>query len=376
MIQVDQQVLEAAAGWLRTGRCVHLVTVLQTWGSSPRPAGSLWALAQDGVQDSVHAGAPNSAQAGAMEIARGGAGEETAHGLAVDARGGPSIAVQAGSSVGSVSGGCLEDELRRHLRARGRLPRPEVLRYGVTAAEAQRFGLPCGGRLELLAESLSDPEPLEQILATLAARGRVARQVSLADGVVSLAPAGRDAAELRLEEGAVVRVFGPQRRLLLVGDGLIARLIAEMALALGDEVILCDPRIQDPAGWSVAGVRLETCMPDDAVRAQACDPLSAVMTLAHDPRLDDLALLEALNAETGYIGALGSRASHAQRRERLASLGVSGERLARLRGPLGLAIGGRTPAEIAVSAIAELIAVRNGSLLAQRDPPRPIDLER
>lgn len=273
-------------------------------------------------------------------------------------------------SVGSVSGGCLEDELRRHLRERGPWPRPwpkpELLRYGVTASEAQRFGLPCGGRVELLAESLSDPEPLEQILTMLAARGRIARRVALADGAVSLAPAGRDEAELQLEEDAVVRVFGPQRRLLLIGDGLIARLVAEMALALGDEVILCDPRIEDPAGWSVAGVRLETRMPDDAVRALAADPLSAVMTLAHDPRLDDLALLEALNAETGYVGALGSRASHAQRRERLASLGVSAARLAGLRGPIGLAIGGRTPAEIAVSAIAELIAVRNGSPLAQR----------
>lgn len=328
MIQADQQVLEAAAGWLRTGRGVHLVTVLQTWGSSPRPAGSLWALAQDGVRDGI--------------------------------------------SVGSVSGGCLEDELRRHLHERGPLPQPEVLRYGVTAAEAQRFGLPCGGRVELLAESLLDPEPLEQILATLAARGRIARRVALADGAVSLVPAGRDEAELQLEEGAVMRVFGPRRRLLLIGDGLIARLVAEMALALGDEVILCDPRIQEPADWSVSGVRLDTRMPDDAVCAEASDPLSAVMTLAHDPRLDDLALLQALNAETGYVGALGSRASNAQRRERLASLGVSAARLARLRGPIGLAIGGRTPAEIAVSAIAELIAVRNGSPLAQREPPRPV----
>ncbi|MBK1621255.1 hypothetical protein CKO42_23120 [Lamprobacter modestohalophilus] len=133
MIQADQQVLEAAAGWLRAGCGVHLVTVLQTWGSSPRPAGSLWALAQDGVRDGI--------------------------------------------SVGSVSGGCLEDELRSHLHERGPLPQPEVLRYGVTAAEAQRFGLPCGGRVELLAESLLDPEPLEQILATLAARGRIARRV-------------------------------------------------------------------------------------------------------------------------------------------------------------------------------------------------------
>ena len=123
-----------------------------------------------------------------------------------------------------------------------------MLRYGVTAAEAQRFGLPCGGSVELLAESLSDPEPLEQILTTLAARGRIARRVDLADGAVTLAPADRDEAELQREDDAVVRVFGPQRRLLLIGDGLIARLVAEMARALGDEVILCDPRIQDLAG--------------------------------------------------------------------------------------------------------------------------------
>ncbi|EIC19761.1 XdhC family protein [Thiorhodovibrio frisius] len=327
MIPADQAILEAAVDWLRAGRSVHLIMVLRTWGSSPRPVGSLWALAEDGA------------------------------------------------SVGSISGGCLEDEVTRRLREAAPLPQPEILRYGVTADEARRFGLPCGGQVELLAEQLTDPHPLQSILDTLSERRRIARRIDLADGTTRLIPATRDTVAVQREDGAVLRLFGPVWRLLLIGDGAIARLVAEMAQALDIEVILCDPRIEDPAGWSLPGVRLETTMPDDAVLAHATDPRSAVMTLAHDPRLDDLALLEALQADTGYVGALGSRASNAQRRERLATLGVPEHRLARLRGPIGLGIGGRTPAEIAISAIAELVAVRNGSPLAQREPD-PADKDR
>lgn len=328
MTPVDQAVLAAAADWLRAGRRVHLVTMLQTWGSSPRPAGSLWARADDGA------------------------------------------------SVGSVSGGCLEAELAQRLQdqpppepnAKPSAMRPAILRYGVTAEEARRVGLPCGGRVELLVESLADPEPLALILSALAERRRIARRVDLRNGTAQLLPAERDDAPLQRDLDAVLRVFGPAWRLLLIGDGAIARMAAEMARTLDYEVILCDPRLATPGDDALHGVRLETGMPDDAVRAHASDPRSAVMALAHDPRLDDLALLEALSGDTGYIGALGSRASNAQRRARLAALGVSDERLARLRGPIGLPIGGRTPAEIAVSAIAELIAVRNGAALARREP--------
>jgi xanthine dehydrogenase accessory factor len=273
-----------------------------------------------------------------------------------------------GATVGSISGGCLEEEVVRHLRAIGSSFRPQILDYGVTADEARRFGLPCGGRVELLAERVEDPAPFAAILDALAERRRIARRLDLATGEIGLSPSTREADAVHRDGNSVVRVFGPAWRLLLIGDGTIARLIAEMAQALDIEVILCDPRIDDRSGWSLPGVRLETRMPDDAVRAHVTDPHSAVMTLTHDPRLDDLALLEALNADTGYVGALGSRASNAQRRQRLASLGVPDLRLARLRGPIGLAIGGRTPAEIAVSAIAELVAVRNRSPLAERAP--------
>lgn len=320
MTPADQSVLQAAVDWLQGGRGVYLVMVLRTWGSSPRPVGSFWALADDGA------------------------------------------------SVGSVSGGCLEEELAPLLREIGPLSRPKVLKYGVNAEEARRFGLPCGGRVELLVERLDDPGPLAAILGALAERQRIARRVELMSGKTRLLSATRDTAAVQRDAQAVTRVFGPVWRLLLIGDGAIARLVAEMAQALDTEVILCDPRIDDATGWSMPGVRLESRMPDDAVLAHATDARSAVMTLAHDPRLDDLALLEALNAETGYVGALGSRASNAQRRQRLASLGVSDERLECLRGPIGLAIGGCTPAEIAISAVAELVAVRNASPLAQRAP--------
>jgi xanthine dehydrogenase accessory factor len=305
----DREVLEAALGWLRAGRRVGLVTVVRTWGSSPRPAGSLMALRDDGEY------------------------------------------------AGSVSGGCVEADLVGRWRGGDVAEPPTLIDYGVDSARAARFGLPCGGRLELLVEELPGPEPLARLLARLDAGELVCRRVCLGTGEVSLHP-GTPARELEASEAAVLKTFGPAWDMLIVGAGQLAGYVARMALMLDYKVSVCDPR-EEMADWELAGVTRVPLMPDDAVRRIARNPRSVILTLAHDPKLDDMALMEAFDTRAFYIGALGSRRTSDVRRRRLLQLGVSGEQLTRLHAPVGLPIGGRTPPEIALSVLAGVTAERH-----------------
>ena len=136
--------------------------------------------------------------------------------------------------------------------------------------------------------------------------------------------------------------------------------LASMALALDYEVIICDPREEYTDGWDVAGTHLVKSMPDDAVIELVADPHTAVIALTHDPKLDDLALMEALKSKAFYVGAIGSRSNQEKRRARLLEFDVTEAQIARLHGPVGLKNGARTPAEIAVSILAELTAARYG----------------
>jgi xanthine dehydrogenase accessory factor len=315
----DHEVLRLLADWLEAGHSATLITVAQSWGSSPRPPGSLAAVCDDG------------------------------------------------RLVGSVSGGCVEEALVERIvnspLLRGGLARlPEVVSYGVNREQASRFGLPCGGRLELVLEPLNEPQPVRTVLNALEERRLLLRRVELASGAVSLLRAGREQ-RFAYDGRYLEKVFGPAWRLLIIGANQLARFLAEMALALEYHVSVCDPRTEVTASWQLAGVELDQRMPDDAVLALADDECSAVVALTHDPRLDDMALLAALDGKAFYVGALGSRASQARRRERLAWLGVSEAGLARLHGPVGLPIGSRTPAEIAVAILAEVTAVRHGVCL-------------
>ena len=315
----DHEVIRAAVDWLEAGRSVTLITVARTWGSSPRPVGSLAAVRDDGWL------------------------------------------------VGSVSGGCVEEELIQQLKAtpvpplpgEPSLPLPQIVSHGVSFEQARRVGLPCGGRLELVLERLTDPAGLRAVLAALEARHLLRRRLELTSGTVSLQPAGRGH-DFFYDGLYLEKVFGPRWRLLLIGANQLARFVAEMALALDYEVSVCDPRADSAAAWQVAGITVDNRMPDEAVLALADDERSAVIALTHDPRLDDMGLMVALDSKAFYVGALGSKLSTAKRRERLAQLGVSEASLARLHGPVGLPIGSRTPAEIAVAILAELTAVRHG----------------
>ncbi len=325
MESADLEVLRAAVGWLEQGRGVTLATVAGTWGSSPRPPGSLLAVRDDG-----HA-------------------------------------------MGSVSGGCVEEDLAERVR-RQPPQAPQRLAYGIHAEHRRRFGLPCGGRLDLVLEPLHGPVQLKALVGVIEARALAVRRLDLATGESSLHPGGADQPAFRDHGPTLEKVFGPRWQLLIIGAGQAARFLAEMALALDYRVVVCEPRVEVAAVWQVPGTELETAMPDDVVQARTDDARSAVVALTHDPRLDDMALMEALDSRAYYVGALGSRASSDERRGRLQQLGVSRRGLARLRGPVGLPLGGRTPAEIAVAVAADLVAVRHGRCLgllpaADTEPP-------
>jgi xanthine dehydrogenase accessory factor len=319
MDSLDLQVLAQAREWRRGGRSVWLVTVIETWGSAPRPPGALLALRDDGLV------------------------------------------------VGSVSGGCVEDDLIDRVRHGERVGKPSMVAYGVTKEEAARFGLPCGGNLRLVQEPLLEPAWIDEVLARTARHELVARRLDMATGAVAVETAARG--EAFMFDGKQLRaLFGPRWRLLVIGAGQLSRALAPMALALDFEVICCDPREEYHLSWDVPGTVFSKAMPDDLVLELHLDPHSAVVAVTHDPKLDDLVLLEALKSPAFYVGALGSRGNQAKRKERLKLFELSDEQIERLHGPVGLDIGARTPAEIAVSIVAEIVAVRNGVALAQKKP--------
>jgi xanthine dehydrogenase accessory factor len=357
MENLDVMVLRTLRDWRRAGKRALLTTVVRTWGSSPRPIGSIMALADDGAV------------------------------------------------VGSVSGGCIEDDLiARYSHAaygngngaslesgsskKAAMPTgaPALVKYGVTADEAHRFGLPCGGTLELLLEYDPDAASLETLVASLEQGRLMQRTVSLADGSVRLAEAttpgelsiaassshddAGDDNSSSLSHAELTNTFGPEYRMLLIGAGQLAEYLATMAKFSGFAVTLCDPRVEYRTAWSIPGVTITTEMPDDAVMAFRPDRRSCVVALTHDPKLDDLALLEALQSEAFYVGAIGSRRNAEARRERMIEhFDQTEESLARLRGPIGIYIGSKTPPEIAVSVMAEILAVKNAVTL-----PRETDV--
>ena len=312
MDSIDLEVLKTCAAWMAGGRRCELVTVIKTWGSSPRPVGATLAICDDGTV------------------------------------------------VGSVSGGCIEDDLIEHVRTHGILRAlPEVVSYGISADEAHRFGLPCGGTIELAIEPLHAGSGVAELLARLERHELIERRLDLNSGAVSL-HAAAPGAVLVLDNDRLTTQHGPRWRLLIIGASQLSRFVAQIATAMDYHVIVCDPREDYRGGWNVPGVPLSHAMPDDLVLELQLDSRSAVLALTHDPKLDDLALMEALKSPAFYVGAIGSRANNAKRRERLLQFDVTPEQLARLHGPVGLYIGSKTPAEIAISILAELTAVKNG----------------
>ena len=290
MNSIDIDVIRTALDWQSRGHRVVMGTVVRTWGSAPRPPGSLMIIRDDG------------------------------------------------QVAGSVSGGCIEDDLIRRV-AGGELALrlPDTTTYGQTAEEVRRFGLPCGGSVQVVLEPLSAHSQLRELLVLIEQHQRVERRMDMATGMVRMGAAGQ-----------------------------LSRYLAAMAVMLDYQVTVCEPRVEYHEGWeAMTGVTLSKEMPDDLVLAMRLDHNSAVVAVTHDPKLDDLALMEALRTPAFYVGALGSQHNNAQRRKRLLDFDVSEAEVRQLHGPVGLNLGALTPPEIAMSIVAEMTALRRGTDLSQ-----------
>jgi xanthine dehydrogenase accessory factor len=312
MDSVDLEVIKAAVNWTEAGHGATIGTVTRTWGSAPRPVGAMLVIRDDG------------------------------------------------HVIGSVSGGCVEDDLitkvKGHQLASGK---PETATYGVTEEEARRYGLPCGGTLQIVLEPLGKGSKLRELLETIERHELVARFLDMETGAVRLQP-GKWSDSLEFDDKVLKTVHGPRWRLLVIGAGQTSKYLAQMAMALDYHVTVCDPREEYAEEWDIAGATLVRGYPDDAVASMNPDPHMAVVAVTHDPKLDDAALLEALKAPCFYVGALGSRKNNDARRKRLAGFDLAEAEIARLHGPVGLKIGAKTPPEIAVAILAEMTAVRRG----------------
>ena len=321
MLSSQQQIISFVASRLETDKSVWLCTILKTWGSSPRQVGAMMACTPDG------------------------------------------------ELVGSLSGGCIEEDFLDQLQD-GTLKsqyeimgKPFTVRYGETEAEQARLKLPCGGQLHVLLEynepSGANKQVFDYLASSLENHTKVSRIVDLETGEISAADHVYDDAVV-IEGGKMIHSLSPMYQLLLLGAGDVAKYVAEMALALGYNVTLCDPRPKYLDNWHVDGVKTTSRLPDDVVRERFSNPYSGIIALAHDPRVDDMALMEALKTDAFYIGAMGSERTSAARRKRLPELGLTKREIGVLRAPIGLQIQSKTPAEIAISVMAQVTMVRNG----------------
>jgi len=323
MDSVDLEVIRTAIKWTEAGHRATIGTVTHTWGSAPRPVGAMLVIRDDG------------------------------------------------QVIGSVSGGCVEDDLIEKVRDQlidG--AKPAVATYGVTQEQANRYGLPCGGTLQLALEPVGPQSRLPELLASIERHELVARTLNMDSGEVGL-QAGKWSDYLAFDGKLLKTVHGPRWRLIIIGAGQLSRYLAQMAQALDYHVTVCDPREEYAAEWTLDSVPLDKGYPDDVVLAMKPDAHTALVAVTHDPKLDDAALMEGLKSEAFYVGALGSKKNNDNRRIRLREFDLSEPQIARLFGPVGLKIGSKTPPEIAVSILAEMTAVRHGVTIPQTiEPPK------
>jgi len=309
MKSADLEVLTRALEWLESGYKAHLFTVVQTWGSAPRLPGAILVVREDG------------------------------------------------HLIGSVSGGCIEDDLADKARDKTLPKTPTIMEYGISRDDAQRFRIPCGGRLQIFVEPLNAAEQLQPLLYSLQDRKLIKRSVNLNTGHIKLMqvlPEGLP----KIDGDWFHTYFGPQWRLLIIGANQLGSMLASMAQVLDFDVLICEPRQEIRDEWHVEGVTWIEGMPDDVVLEINADAHTAIVAVTHDPKLDDMALLEALKSDAFYVGALGSHKNQEKRRERLRMFDLNELEISTMRGPVGLQIGSRTPAEIAIAILAELIQVR------------------
>lgn len=309
----EVDLLSRALAWQADGERVVLATVAHTWGSSPRQPGAVMVLSESGLFE------------------------------------------------GSVSGGCIEEELIA--RVRDDFPaRVETIEY---ASDTHR-SLPCGGRLLLVLEPLAAAGDVPGLIDALRSGRRVVRTIGVGGRPAAWRLAGSEDATAFDGERLEV-VYEPAWRLVVVGAGELATWVCRFADALEYAIEVCDPRAEYRDAWPLAGVTVAAAHPDDHIAAADCNAQTAIVALTHDPKIDDLAMIEALGTPAFYIGALGSARTAGKRAARLAEhFDVPDEQLARIRGPIGLDLNTRKPQEIALAVMVEITAARNGVELGSR----------
>jgi len=312
MNSMDQQDIKQLSLWLEAGKQCWLCTIVSTFGSSPRPVGSLLACNEDGQY------------------------------------------------CGSLSGGCVEDDLREDI-LKGKLAKdkPERISYGVAVEDVLKLGLPCGGQLEVIVEPLNQGQTTiyQELAQAVAGRKLITRIVDLKSGQAHLQDSKQNAA-LTITDDSMQHTYGSSFQLLLIGAVQVAYYLSEMAQGLDYEVAICDPRQELIDSFPKRDIELTQAMPDDWLRSKSIDQQTAIVALCHDPRIDDMALMQALQMDAFYIGAMGSAKTTEKRKERLQMLDIPAEQIHRLHAPVGLDIGSKTPPEIAIAILAELTQLR------------------
>jgi len=303
-----ERILAAACGWLATGHGVALATVIETWGSAPRRTGSHLAVRDDGLFE------------------------------------------------GSVSGGCVEGDVIAQALDVITDNGFKRLDYGVADAKAWEVGLACGGRISILVQAIHPDRFPPELLDRIATARRDGHALFLSTDLST----GRTVEGET--DGLFVNRYQPPLRLAIVGAVHITQALVPMARMLGYNVKVIDPRGLFSAAERFADVEIDSRWPDEALADWVPNAASAVVTLTHDPKLDDPALLAALASPAFYIGALGSRRTHATRLERLAAAGIAPDQLTRIHGPAGLDLGAANPSEIALSVAAQMTAAWRGKL--------------
>ena len=321
MDTVDQEVLKQLTHWLKEDKVCWLATIVRTFSSSPRPVGSLMAL------------------------------------------------TKCGNQVGSLSGGCVEEELTRNLVENNKPMPPTLFKFGINSEESARLGLPCGGQMEILVEHIKSNllyhQHIQQLLNNIDKHQCISREVSLTTGEVqhfAATPEQRLKNCITLSGSSFQHVLGPAFSLIIVGANQVARYLAEFALALNYRVLICDPRPEAISNFHLKGAETFQQMPDDFILQQKPNQQYAIVTVTHDPKIDDLALIEALASDAFYVGAMGSSRTAAARRNRLLNMALvelTEQQLDKLHAPVGLSIGSKTPPEIALSIMAELTRLRS-----------------
>ena len=299
--------------WLAQGIQPWLATVIETYGSSPRPKGSMM------------------------------------------------IYHPAKGIIGSLSGGCIEQELIAQLANKNNDDdaNPIIIRYGDSPEQRSRLALPCGGHLDVLLEeiNLQDQQHFKTLENSLRSRQWISRHIDLKQYNIQTVNEVSEF-DIQRKNNKIIHALKPHDKLLLIGAGEVSRCLAEICKNLEFEVTLCDFRDEFLQGWQVDGVQVIKTMPDDLITEAFHDNHCAIVALAHDPRVDDMAMMQALKTEAFYVGAMGSLQTSNQRRKRLAELELNEQQIEKLHAPIGLDIHSRTPYEIAVSIAAHLVSAR------------------